>query len=186
MSGIHGVDVRKSSAQTGFTMLEVLVTLFIIALAVLGTAGMQSLAVKTSLGGQLRTQAVILGQDILERIEANNPAAVAGTYAVSTLPTSAPTDCYAGFCSPADLATYDLVQFRSKLLAQLPGATATITVSGSGPFVYSVQINWVERIAKGSTTTVATSGTTTVTDAGKTETFSYTVSKTFYDRSVVV
>lgn len=187
MSGIGGMEPRKLPAQAGFTLLEVLITLFIIALAVLGTAGLQSLAAKTSLGGQFRTQAVILGLDILERIEANNSAAMSSAYAASTLPTTFPTDCYATFCIPADLAVYDLVQFRNKLVAQLPGASASITVSASGPFVdYRVEIIWVERISKGSRTAVATSGTTTVTDAGKTETFSYTVTKTFYNRSVVV
>ena len=174
------------SLQRGFSMLEVLITLVIIALTLLGTAGMQSFAMKMSQGGQLRTQAVILGMDILERIEANNDGAVAASYAASTLPTTFTTDCYSVPCPAAALAAYDLVQFQAKLSTQLPGASATISVSGTGPWVYTVQINWVERITRSAATAVTTSGTTTVTGAGQTESFSYTVSRTVYNRSLVV
>jgi type IV pilus assembly protein PilV len=170
----------------GFTMIEVLVTLIIISLTLLGSAGLQSYAMKMNQGGQLRTQAVVLGLDLLERIEANNTAAVAGQYAVTTLPASYITNCYVTSCSPAALATYDLYQFAQNLTAQLPSGTATITVSGAGPFTYTLQINWVERIAKAESSAVTTGGTTMVTGSGSTERFSYTVSRTVYDRSVVI
>lgn len=175
-----------SAKLRGFTMLEVLLTLVIIAVALLGTAGLHSFAMKMNQGGQLRTQAVILGLDLLERIEANNESAVAGNYAVSTLPTSATVDCAAQPCTPADLATYDLNQFRQRLLAQLPNSSVTITRTGAGPFIYTVQVNWQERIAKaaGSATNPGTGST--VAASGQTETFSYTVSKTIYDKELVI
>lgn len=178
--------VAVMNRAAGFTMLELLVTLFVIAIGVLGTASIQAVALKMSQGGHLRTQAVILGLDLLERVEANNPAAVAGNYAPASLPTSYDTDCAASYCLPSDLATYDLVQFKNRLESQLPGATATITVAGAGPFTYTIQINWEERIAKPAGTTMTTSGTTSVGAAGKTEIFSYTVTKMFSNRSIVV
>lgn len=167
-------------------MLEILVTLFVIAIGVLGTASLQALALKMSQGGQLRSQAVILGLDLLERIEANNPGAIAGSYAPPSLPTSYSKDCATDYCLPSELATYDLVQFKNRMESQLPGASVTITFAGAGPFTYTVQINWEERITKASGTTVTTSGTTTVGASGKTETFSYTISKMFPNRSIVV
>jgi type IV pilus assembly protein PilV len=170
----------------GFTLLEILVTLFVIALGVLGTAGLQAIAMKMSQGGQLRSQAVILGLDLLERIEANNPGAVAGSYAPVTLPTAYAKDCALAYCLPSELATYDLVQFKNRVEAQLPGAVVTVTSAGAGPITYTVQIEWEERIGKGSTTTVTTSGGTSVGATGKTEKFSYTVTKTYPNRSIVV
>ncbi len=167
-------------------MLEILVTLAVIAIGVLGTASLQALALKINQGGQLRSQAVILGLDLIERIEANNVAAIAGSYAPASLPTSAAKDCVASYCSPSELATYDLVQFKTRMEAQLPAATATIAVSGSGPFTYTIQINWQERIARASDTALETTGTTTVTGGGQIESFSYTVSKMFANRSLVV
>ena len=55
--------------QHGFSMIEILVTLLIIAMAMLGTAGMQAYALKVGQGGQFRNQAVFLAADMAERIE---------------------------------------------------------------------------------------------------------------------
>ena len=167
------------SAAAGFTLLEVLVTMFVIALALLGTAGLQAYAVKVSQSGQLRTEAVILGLDLLERIEANNPGAIAGDYVADPLPTAAPTDCFATLCTPADLATNDLVQFGTRLGAVLPSGSATVAraAAGANLWTYTIQVDWVERTTRGSTTT---------TTLGQTEAYSYTVSRTIYDRDAVL
>ena len=167
----------KSMFEAGFTLLEVLITLLVIALALLGTAGLQAYAMKITTSGQFRTQAVILGIDLLERFEANNVAAITGAYAVDPLPTAIVVDCDANDCTTAELATFDLVQFGAKLAAELPTSTATITVAGAGPWTYTLQINWVERLTKGSATTAG---------GGQTENYAYTVSRTIYDRSIVI
>jgi type IV pilus assembly protein PilV len=167
----------KSMSEAGFTLLEVLVTLLVIALALLGTAGLQAYAMKVTTSGQFRTQAVILGLDLLERFEANNAAAILGAYAVDPLPTAPEVDCDENDCTNAQLATFDLFEFRSKLEAELPTATATVTVTGAGPWTYTLQINWVERLTKGSATTATNE---------QTENFAYTVSRTIYDRSLVI
>ena len=67
---------RRRARAAGFTLLEILITLFVMAIGLLGTASLQAFALKMSHAGQLRSQAVILGVDLMERIEANNPAAV--------------------------------------------------------------------------------------------------------------
>jgi len=174
--------------QAGFTLLEILVSLLLIAIGVVGTAGLQALALKMNQGGQLRSQAVVLGIDLIERIEANNIAAIAGGYAPTTYPTSYTTDCTAAFCSPADLATYDLVEFRQRVLAQLPNASITVSMSGTGPVTYSVRIDWIERISKAKGTAVDTTGPSAVTSAGggQTETFSYSITRMFQNRTLIV
>jgi type IV pilus assembly protein PilV len=184
LTRIGGSKIGGKSA--GFTMLEVLVTLLIIAISVLGSASLQAFALKVSQSGQLRSQAVILAGDLLERIEANNPAAVSGNYAPTTLPTSSAKDCAVDFCQPNELATYDLVQFNTRLQAQLPGASLTITFVAGPPASYTVRIDWEERIARTPSTSVATSGTTSVGATGKTEKFSFTVTKSFSNRAAVV
>ena len=179
-------QMGHSNRHAGFTMLEVLVTLFVIAVALLGTAGLQSFASRVNQGGQLRTQAVILGLDLLERIEANNEAAKVGAYVADPLPDDAPVDCFAMSCTPTDLALYDLVQFKTKLEAALPNGDATVTRTGAGPWTYTVQINWEERITNASRATTATTGNTTVAADAKTERFSYTVNRTIYDRLIMI
>ena len=170
--------MRASSKNRGFTLLEVLISVFLIALALLGSAALQAYSVKVTQGSQFRAQAVVLGMDLAERIEANNTAAVAGGY-VATLPSSASvTDCIASPCSASQLAIYDLDQLQQNLARQLPGATASITRTGAGPFVYTIQISWRERSYKAKSSASA--------DAGATETFSFTVNRMIYDKSTVI
>lgn len=170
--------------QAGFTLLEILVSMMIIAVGVLGTAGMQALALKINQGGQLRSHAVVLGLDFIERVEANNVAAISGAYAPPAYPTSSAKDCSTTYCLPGELATYDLVVFRERVLAQLPGAAVTIDpMTGTGPFTYTVRISWEERITKAAGTTVA-AGVGTIAD--KTETFSYAISRMVQNRSPVI
>ena len=162
--------------ETGFTLLEILISMLIIAVGVLGTAGLQAFALKVNQGGQLRSQAVILGIDFIERVEANNGATITGGYAPASYPTSYPVDCSTTYCQQSELATYDLVKFKARVLAQLPGASVTVSMTGAGPFTYSVSINWEERItsSKG-----AAAG-------AQSETFSYSISRMFQNRSLIV
>ena len=61
--------------EGGFSMVEVLVTLLIIALALLGTAGLQAYSMRLSQSSVLRSQAVFLVADLSERMEANRERA---------------------------------------------------------------------------------------------------------------
>lgn len=162
----------------GFTLLEVLISMFLLATALLGSAALQGYSMKMTQGGQFRAQAVVLGMDIAERIEANNFGAISGNY-VGTLPGSATApDCVVSSCSPAEMAVYDLGRVQDNLARQLPSGTVTITRTGTGPFVYNVQISWKERRyqAKSSSTT----------NAGTPENFSFTMSRTIYNRAAIL
>jgi type IV pilus assembly protein PilV len=163
--------------QHGFSMIEVLITIFVIATALLGTAALQAYSIKVSQGGQFRTQAVILATDLVERLEANVTAAAAGNY-VATLPSSSSvTDCSASACTSQQMAQYDLSRFQERLQAALPDAAATITRSGAGPWIYTVQITWKEPSFKRKDSSSALTGST--------ESFSYTVSRRVNDPAVV-
>lgn len=162
-------------------MLEVLITILIIAGALLGTAGMQAYGLKLTQGSQFRTQAVFVANDIIERLAANNAGAVAGSY-VATVSAgggggSAP-DCNAAACTAQELAAFDLGLFETRLRAALPGASATITRTGAGPWIYTVAITWEEARYKPKGSTSASSATT--------EAFTFIVSRTVYDRSLVI
>jgi len=168
-------DIRRNQ---GFSLLEVLIALFLMSVALLGTAGMQVYALKVTQGGQFRAQAVVLGADLMERLEANNAGAVAGSY-VATLPTSTTApDCTTSSCAPSQMAIYDLDQSQQNLARQLPAATATITMTGAGPFVYTLTVSWQERSFK--------SRSSTTSSQSATESFSYTVSRTVYNRAAVI
>jgi type IV pilus assembly protein PilV len=152
-------------------MIEILVTLFIIAAALLGTVGLQIYAMKMNQGGQFRSQAVFLSADIAERMEANKIAAVAGQYQVAAgAATVMTTDCAAAACDSNALAAFDLNQWQDAITALLPQGSWEIQLTAAGnPATYTIVVSWVDR----------RTGTQYAT-AGTGETFSYTTTKTVY------
>lgn len=67
---------------SGFSLLEILITIFIVTVGLLGLAGMQVLAQETELESYQRAQAVVLMNDIVDRISANRKGAAC--YAITT------------------------------------------------------------------------------------------------------
>ncbi len=133
--------------QKGFSMLEVLITLVIIAVALLGTAGLQIIAIRMGQSGQFRTQAVFLASDMAERIESNKASAVNYVLASTNVQSVAATDCSANSCDNATMANWDLSQWGSAIIASgLPQASWQIsqTVAGN-PSTYSIVIRWTDR-----------------------------------------
>lgn len=138
-----------NSTQRGFSMIEVLVTLVIIATALLGTAGLQLQAMKLGKSSDFRTQAVFLAQDIAERMEGNEIAAVVGSYAVAA--TSAVSvavqDCAVNPCSSSELSGWDISVWEGAIVASgLPSASWQVEALVTGnPSTYRIRINWVDR-----------------------------------------
>ena len=66
----------KRSLQRGFTMLEILVSLLLIVIGLLGILGLQAQATIAEFESYQRGQALILVQDMLDRINANRRAAL--------------------------------------------------------------------------------------------------------------
>jgi len=102
--------------------VEILVTLVIVAITLLGTAGLQLYAMRVNQGGQFRTQAVFLASDIAERMEANKQEAINGSYALGNTTAASPlsTACNTDACSSFNLAAYDLNQWGNSVAALLP------------------------------------------------------------------
>lgn len=73
---------RPAPPQAGFTLIEVLVTLFILTVGLLGLVGMQVMAQRSELESYQRAQAMVLMSDIVDRINTNRKAATC--YAVTT------------------------------------------------------------------------------------------------------
>lgn len=142
--------------QRGFSMIEVLITLVIIATALLGTAGLQLQAMKLGKSADFRTQAVFLANDLAERMEGNEISAVAGNYAVAAASAAsvASADCSTSSCDNSTLAEWDISQWESAIIASgLPQASWLVeSVSVGNPSLYRIRINWVDRSGNSSST----------------------------------
>jgi len=171
-------------------MIEVLVTLLVISLALLGTAGLQAYSMRLNQGGQFRSLAVFLAADLAERMEANRTSAVAGGYVVaSTLGAdflaggaAISTACVTAACSPAALAAYDLSQWQSAVAATLPQSSWSVAQAMSGSqSTYTVTLNWVDRQTNATSAAADANSSFGSNAAGTGEKFSYTSSRTFFN-----
>jgi type IV pilus assembly protein PilV len=185
---------KARRAEHGFSMIEVLVTLLIISLALLGTAGLQAYSMRMNQGGQFRSLAVFLAADLAERMEANKAAATAGSYAVASTTgaaylagaTSASSACVTGACNASALATYDLSQWQSAVAASLPQSSwsVALTQAASGTQTqsnYTITIGWVDRRSNTANAAADANSAVGSNATGTGEKFSYTASRTIFN-----
>jgi len=115
----------------GFTMVEVLVAVLLLAVGLVGALAMQAHAMRTRQESALQTEALQAAATLADHIRAN--AAQSSAYlgfefnAVSAdgAPDAA-TSCTVAPCDPAAIAQQELDEFRRHLVAMLPHARAVI------------------------------------------------------------
>jgi type IV pilus assembly protein PilV len=134
--------------QNGFTLLEVLVTLLIVSLGLLGIAGIIANSLKVNQGAYARTQASWVASDIIDRMRANRVTAE-----VSPSP-YAMANCAAAPAGTA-VAALDLRNWCAELVAALPSGTGdgTVTMAAASPWNVTVVVRWDDSHAQGAAST---------------------------------
>ncbi|MDD2685618.1 MAG: type IV pilus modification protein PilV [Gallionella sp.] len=174
--------------QLGFSMLEVLITLVIIATALLGTAGLQAYALKSGQSSQLRNQAIFLASDIAERMEANKAGAVAGNYtlaATSSVSVAPAVDCSNTSCDPSELAAWDVFQWESNFATLLPQVSSweisSPACTGVAPLPslcnYTIFVAWSDRRIDTTYAAFNAASSVGINATGTSELFSYTTTR---------
>lgn len=141
---------RRRRTQRGTAMLEVLISLLIVAFGILGMFGMQSQATVAQMESYQRAQALVLVKDMAQRIEANG--ASAASYIATDVGVTAPTaDCSTlGTTAERDLCEWGFLlqgaaeqQGTSKVGAVI-GARGCISKPDpiSSPNLYLVAVVW--------------------------------------------
>ena len=131
--------LNMGSRQRGAGLIEVLVAILILAIGLLGMAGMTAASIKYNQMSRMRGAGVLLVNDLAERARVNVLGFDAGSYAspnnkkysFSTTLTneSGCSDLGANKCTAGDLATYDVNQWLKNIRARLPGGDAFIQTS---------------------------------------------------------
>ncbi len=111
--------------QAGFSLIEILVTMVVLSIGLLGIAGMQASGLRNNHAAYTKTQATNLAMDMAERIRANPQglANYAGFDTNGTIPASTGCISTSTGCSPTDLATHDKIEWSIPIL----GKNATVT-----------------------------------------------------------
>lgn len=129
---------QHPAQEFGFSLIEVLVTLAILSVALLGLAFLQAQGMQLNTSAYSRTQASILAGDIIDRMRVNGGNAAAYDTAGFT-----PDPENACTVTSAPDPDNDRHCWYGKLRDSLPNGNASINVDGAG--VVTVRITWQER-----------------------------------------
>ena len=113
-------------------MMEVLVSIAIITVGLLGIAGLQALSLRSTAGAGLRTIATQLAYDISDRMRANTEGVSVGAYDVNASPASV-SSCYTSTCTFQQMAQQDMQAWLTRVQATLPDGQAIICRDGTDP-----------------------------------------------------
>ncbi|MDG5500678.1 type IV pilus modification protein PilV [Marinobacter sp. BGYM27] len=112
----HPFIRSNGDAQRGFTMIEVLVALLVLAIGLLGVAGVQLLSLQQTSNADLRSQATLVAQNMAERVRANGGSA---------------------------LDSADLTAFENEMSRQLGGGSSlSVNINND---IATIQVQWTER-----------------------------------------
>ncbi|SDH66383.1 type IV pilus modification protein PilV [Pseudomonas panipatensis] len=136
------------STNKGFTLIEVLIALLVLAIGLLGMASLTMTSLQGNQSAYLRGQASLLAGDIIERMRGNSAQALLAQspYLVSLTSGNQPSDpdCKGtnDGCTPSQQAAQDIHDWWLNLQASIPGASATISRAGTNQF--QIVISWTE------------------------------------------
>jgi len=127
----------KIKQQAGFSLIEVLISIFVLTLGVIGTAGMQLVAMRTSQQSSLQSAAVQLATEMADKMRSNstqmnqadatNPFLFSHDSATDAQPDAPAGVCYVGEdeCTAAEMAAFDIFEWTMRL-RELPGGRVAI------------------------------------------------------------
>lgn len=140
-------NLRVTTRQRGFSLVEVLIALIIMSVGMLGIAGLYVQSMQAGRTSVFRHNAVILAGDVADRIRANPGAGAA--YAAAA---GADNGCVspAADCDVAEMAAHDIFLWQAQALATLPpmgdGSQQVVVVFDNAvtPPTYQITVRWDE------------------------------------------
>lgn len=129
----------SSHGQRGVGLIEVLVSVLVVSIGLLGAAGLQATALRNNQGSYERTQTSILTQGIYDAMRSNVAGVTAGNYNTAGFVCTAPAN--------ASLASSDIGRWVGSLQQQIhAGACGSIACAARA---CTVQVRWDDSRATG-------------------------------------
>lgn len=141
---MNTMNKKLNQRQAGFSLVEVLITLVIMSVGMLGIAGLYVQSMQAGRTSMFRHHAVTLAGDVADRIRANPTADIA--YAA---PVGVDNGCVLGGidCSPTQMAANDILLWKDQAASTLPGGDVLIVhtaEAGLIPATYQITVSWTE------------------------------------------
>ena len=141
--------------QKGFSLIEVLVTLIVMAIGISGLIVVQLHAMKNVNNSQSRTVATLFAYDMAERMRANPAGAAVSTSTAGyndidgTESEPNPQNCSEVACSAVELAAVDAWAWNQDIKKIMPagglGSTGKGTVTRGAGNLYTIAVTWDEQ-----------------------------------------
>ncbi|MDP5009000.1 MAG: type IV pilus modification protein PilV, partial [Glaciimonas sp.] len=123
--------------------IEVLIAITIASFALLGLAGLQVTALKHQKVGHFRSLASQYSADMADRMRANVAGISTGKYIMADayLAITAGADCVTAACTPSQVATLDLANWRTTLKNAVSGGWGEVSGDATNGYVITVYFN---------------------------------------------
>lgn len=135
MTKSHPIRARR---QQGVTLIEVLITVVIIGIGLLGLAGLQTLSIKANRTALQRSYATLHAYSILDAMRVNRTAALNGDYDIDF-----DEDPPSGDELP--IAGQDVKDWREEIDSTLPAGLGRIVVDKNTRKA-TIEIQWVDML----------------------------------------
>ncbi len=134
---------RSALRQRGDSMIEVLVTVIVIAIGVLGSAALHVTAMKNLKGSQSAGSAIMLAEDLAERMRVNPVAVLEDRYLLSGAPQTT-TECVevATSCNDQQLALYDVESWWEQIEGSLPSGSGEVARKTGTTNTFVLTVRW--------------------------------------------
>ena len=147
---------RNRKQEAGFSLIEVLLTIVLLAIGFLVAGKMQVQGLRGSQAARMQASALEISAEMMDKMR-NNPTGVAnGEYDGKTTSAAAATTCPTSGCTPAQQAAKDLHEWSAHFidvrnvgddyLPSLPGTSetnpATASISNPVDDVYTIRVDW--------------------------------------------
>jgi type IV pilus assembly protein PilV len=151
-------SARGQRRSRGFTLVEVMVSLVVLSIGLLGIAKLMLVASHSNDSAYLRSQATELAYAILDNMRANRQTAMTQGY--DTPMTSAAAN--PGFvcegtaspCTPGQIALYDVYRWKLSLTTPpvgngtLPNGLGSIVTTTTIPTTATITVQWDDTVAQ--------------------------------------
>ena len=122
---------QTTRLQRGVSMIESLVAILVLAIGVMGLAGLQTRSLVETRLTNARANALLLANDLAERMRLNRTAATSTNAAQQYTTTFAnrvtpSVNCVTNACGPSDLRNFDLAEWQMNVQQLLPSGQAQV------------------------------------------------------------
>ena len=150
-------SIRKPFSSSGFSLIEVLITILVVSFGLLGMAALIVSGARSNNIAHYRSIASKQTEDIADRMRANLAGVTAGAYNALTTTIPASSDCLTNTCNAAQVAAYDHAQWNTANFRLLPSGAGTVNGSVAAGFV--ITLMWIEKEMNGEADPACPGGT---------------------------